>query len=60
MTAAFFGAIVATGAIAAAAWSQDLVIGTPPIAYLGFVGGGAVLALGWALLTTVRTSRAAS
>jgi hypothetical protein len=60
VVAAVFGATVATGAIAAAAWVQDLVVGTPPIAYLGFIVGGAVLAIGWALLTMVRTSRAAS
>jgi hypothetical protein len=54
--AALFGAALATGAIAAAAWTQHLVIGTPPITYLGFVYGGIVLALGWIALTLKRST----
>jgi hypothetical protein len=56
--AALFGAALATAAIAAAAWTQHLVIGTPPITYLGFVYGGVALALGWIALNAVMTTRA--
>jgi hypothetical protein len=52
---AIFGAALATGAIAAAAWTQNLIIGTPPITYMGFVFGGVALAAGWIALTLKRS-----
>ncbi|HCT75171.1 MAG TPA: hypothetical protein DGT23_00965 [Micromonosporaceae bacterium] len=49
--AALVGAVVATGAIAAASWVQGLVIGAPPIDYPAFAFGAVALAAGWLMLT---------
>lgn len=59
VVAALFGAALATGAIAASTWMQHIAPGTPPINYLGFVYGGAALAIGWAVLVFT-PNRAAS
>jgi hypothetical protein len=57
--AAVFGAVVATGALAAAAWVQGLLngqlLGTPPIDYVAFIWGGIALAIGWLALTLIPT-----
>ncbi len=55
---AVFGAALATGAIAAAAWVQDLVIGTAPIDWPAFVYGAVALALCWLALTLTTRRRA--
>ncbi|WP_211588858.1 hypothetical protein [Allorhizocola rhizosphaerae] len=45
------GALLATGATAAAAWVQDYSIGAPPIDYVAFAWGGIFLAVAWAGLS---------
>lgn len=47
---ALCGGAVATGAIAVATWLQKLVIGGPPIDYLAFAYGAAILATAWLAL----------
>ncbi|GIH09934.1 hypothetical protein Rhe02_80010 [Rhizocola hellebori] len=49
--AAVFGAALATGAVAAAAWLQGIVIGTPPIYWPAFAYGAIALAVCWLTLT---------
>lgn len=56
---AVFGALIATAALAGAAWLQDFVIGTPPIDYVAFGYGALALAVGWAAITAVTTRRPA-
>jgi hypothetical protein len=56
---ALLGAALASGAIAAAAWLQGLVIGVPPIAWPAFAYGAVALALCW-LTLTMTTRRAAA
>jgi hypothetical protein len=52
--AAIFGTCVATGATAATGWLQDIVIGAPPIGYLGYLWGGLALLVGWVTLALWR------
>jgi hypothetical protein len=55
---ALFGAALATAAIAAAAWLQGLVIGTPPIYWPAFAYGAIALAVCWLTLTLTTRRRA--
>ncbi len=57
--AGVFGAAVATGALAVAAWVQGFfngqLLGNPPIDYTAFVWGGLILAIGWLAITLIPT-----
>lgn len=61
VVAAVFGAAVATGAIAAAAWvirlapDDNTMFDTPPIDYIAFIWGGIALAIGWLAITLFPT-----
>lgn len=55
---ALTGAALATGATAAAWWTQDFIVGSPPVDPVAFLWGGIFLAIAWAGLATTGRAQA--